>query len=340
MNACSALADAALAGRPLARRGPVRRRPASTSAGGSGTATRSSSAAQGRGINAHYRAAPVPLSTCCTAAAPTRHDEWTRVTVTGRYAGGTSCSCATGPSTSEPRLRGARALRPAADGPDGPRRPRLGAERRGRRDGARRSPPAPAGDGDGHGLAAHRRGRPGRELPAGQLASISLGDGEPRRWRRARCSTPTSCSASEQPAAARRRPRPQCPRRPRPDLGPHQAYAFQWWLLMRRWSSSSSIVASSAVTARSDGRGGPRARAAPVEAGKEGPHLGRGGRLTPCAGPRHASGPRTGNGACRQPGPASGGRAQRTQRRRRRPRLGRRPRSERRCSRALVATAA
>ena len=67
-------------------------------------------------LDDHYRADPVPLSSVLTPAGLDPEDEWTRVTVTGRY-DGARCSCAAAPLDGEAGLEVLWALRPDAGGP-------------------------------------------------------------------------------------------------------------------------------------------------------------------------------------------------------------------------------
>jgi cytochrome oxidase assembly protein ShyY1 len=69
-----------------------------------------------------------------------------------------------------------------------------------------------------------------RDLPAGQLASINLGDASRQ------VSQPLlgayAIMQSERAQDGSSPPRPTALEAPDTDLGPHQAYAFQWWAAM------------------------------------------------------------------------------------------------------------
>jgi cytochrome oxidase assembly protein ShyY1 len=68
-------------------------------------------------LDAHYRAAPVPLSSVLPPAGLDPDDEWTRVSVAGRYVGG-PVFVRNRPLESEPGYELLWALRPTAGGPD------------------------------------------------------------------------------------------------------------------------------------------------------------------------------------------------------------------------------
>ena len=130
-------------------------------------------------LDTHYRATPVPLPSVLTPAGLDPEDEWTRVTVSGQYAGG-PVYVRNRPLESEPGYEVLWALRPASGGPD------VVVDR---------------------GWVAASLGS-GSVLPGYLLLqSETLPDG----------TSP---------------PRPQALGDPDRDLGPHQAYAYQWWLLM------------------------------------------------------------------------------------------------------------
>jgi cytochrome oxidase assembly protein ShyY1 len=86
-------------------------------------------------------------------------------------------------------------------------------------------PPTPTGEVTVEGWL--RSGEPdlGKELPAGQLASIDLGAAA-QQTGGGTVLDAYLVLGSEQPGGARPAPLEE----PDTDLGPHQAYAFQWWL--------------------------------------------------------------------------------------------------------------
>lgn len=91
-------------------------------------------------------------------------------------------------------------------------------------------PPTPQGEVTVTGWA--RQGEPslGRDLPPGQLASVNLAEAQ-------RQVTPQLLGGyvvlqREVLADGSTPPRPRALEKPDTDFGPHQAYAFQWWLAM------------------------------------------------------------------------------------------------------------
>ena len=116
----------------------------------------------------------------------------------------------------------------------------------------------------------------GRKLPAGQLASINLPEaaratGEDLLGGYVRLQEERSASGDVAPA-----PTPLDP--PDRSLGPHQAYAYQWWLTMPLgvvliWFGIRRDL-------RMEAEDGPTGRRRARQA-QEGPRLGRGGRLSP-----------------------------------------------------------
>ncbi|MGW5239715.1 SURF1 family cytochrome oxidase biogenesis protein [Monashia sp. NPDC004114] len=180
-------------------------------------------------IAANYQSRPVPLSQVPLQGGLTPEQQWTRVTFTGTYAAGSDLlvrnrtldstvgfEVLTPMTTSEgltllvdrgwvPNGENAEAT-PGTDSP-------------------------PVGPVEVTGWL--RTGEPslGRELPRPQLASISLDDA------RAQLGSLSNVDAyvvlgSQQPAALRGDHPVVVLPKPEEDLGPHQAYAFQWWLFM------------------------------------------------------------------------------------------------------------
>ncbi|HET7801307.1 MAG TPA: SURF1 family cytochrome oxidase biogenesis protein, partial [Humibacillus xanthopallidus] len=78
-----------------------------------------------------------------------------------------------------------------------------------------------------------RTGEPqlGRDLPPPQLASISIADARAARPELSADDVYVVLGAQQPPVLAGEHPVRLLPR-PEEDLGPHQAYAYQWWLFM------------------------------------------------------------------------------------------------------------
>jgi len=179
-------------------------------------------------IAQHYDAAPVPLEQALAAGPLSPDRQWTRVTLTGTYAPATDLLVR---NRTLDQTVGFEVLTPFTTGG------RTILLDRGwvpNAENAETTPPAdPAPGGEVTVTGWLRTDEPslGRDLPRPQLASIDLPD--------ARAQVPTLSPldwyvvlGSQQPAAAAGthpvRPLP----RPEEDLGPHQAYAYQWWLFM------------------------------------------------------------------------------------------------------------
>ena len=177
-------------------------------------------------VTMHYAASPVPLDSVTARIPLSEEDQWLPVTATGRYASDQQLLVRNRVLDSRPGLEvlvpfdlsgtlsGTRLFvdrgwvpnpDSAADLPS--------------------VPAAPGGDLTIEGWL--RSGEPdlGKDLPAGQLASIDLAAAA----RQAGGGTVHDAYlelGSEQPAG----PRPEPLAAPDTDLGPHQAYAIQWWL--------------------------------------------------------------------------------------------------------------
>jgi cytochrome oxidase assembly protein ShyY1 len=78
-----------------------------------------------------------------------------------------------------------------------------------------------------------RTGEPslGRDLPADQLASVSIADARGKVSQLGATDVYVVLGAQSPPTVAAGHPLTVLPR-PEEDLGPHQAYAIQWWLTM------------------------------------------------------------------------------------------------------------
>ena len=176
-------------------------------------------------ITSHYTAAPVPLGSMTTRLPLAESDIWTRVTATGRYAGQQQLLVRNRALDSTPGLEVVVPL--DVDGR------RLLVDRGWVRNGesAAEVPAAPAApDGTVTVTGWLRAGEAdlGKDLPAGQLASINVGNA------RAQVGGDVLDTylvlQSEQTPAGIVPLRPAPLEQPDTDLGPHQAYAFQWWL--------------------------------------------------------------------------------------------------------------
>jgi cytochrome oxidase assembly protein ShyY1 len=177
-------------------------------------------------VTTHYAASPVPLDAVTARIPLSEEDQWLRVTATGRYASGQQLLVRNRVLDGRPGLEvlvpfdlsgtlsGTRLFvdrgwvanpDSAADLPS--------------------VPAAPVGDVTIEGWL--RSGEPdlGKDLPAGQLASIDLAAAA-RQTGGGTVLDAYLELGSEQPAG----PRPEPLAAPDTDLGPHQAYAFQWWL--------------------------------------------------------------------------------------------------------------
>ncbi len=179
-------------------------------------------------LDAHYRADPVPLDSVLTPAELDPDDEWTRVTVTGRYAGG-PVFVRNRTLDGQAGLEVVWALRQDAGGPDVVvDRGWVGASDQGAST-LPSVPPAPEGPVEVTGWV--RRGEPtrDREMPPRQVASLNVPEAAAalgsasvlpgyvllERERSSDGSTPQRPTALGSPDRS---------------LGPHLAYAYQWWL--------------------------------------------------------------------------------------------------------------
>jgi cytochrome oxidase assembly protein ShyY1 len=168
----------------------------------------------------------VPLDEVTSRIPPSEQDQWLRVTAIGRYASGQQLLVRNRALDGRPglevlapfdlsgRLTGTRVFVDrgwVANADSATDLPAV--------------PPAPAGEVTVEGWL--RSGEPdlGKELPAGQLASIDLTEAA-RQTGGGTVLDAYLVLGSEQAAA----PRPEPLAAPDTDLGPHQAYAIQWWL--------------------------------------------------------------------------------------------------------------
>lgn len=181
-------------------------------------------------LDAHYRATPVPLASVLTPAGLHPDDEWTRVRVAGRYVGG-PVFVRNRPLESEPGYELLWVLRPATGGPDVVvDRGWVGESQQG----ASVLPtvaPAPTGDVEVVGWVRPGQASRHKQLPAGQIASLNL------REAAAALGSPAVLPGyvlldSETLPDGSTAPRPRPLGDPDRSLGPHLAYAYQWWFLM------------------------------------------------------------------------------------------------------------
>ncbi|WP_377642682.1 SURF1 family protein [Oryzobacter terrae] len=179
-------------------------------------------------LDAHYRADPVPLGSVLTPAGLSLEDDWTRVTVSGTYAAGPVYVR----NRTNDKQAGYEVLWSLRDEGGGPEvvvdRGWVAVSDRGAST-LPRVAPAPSGQVTVTGWVRRGEASRGRDEAADQLASLNLREaGE------------ALGSASVLPGyvllESERLPDGTTPERPVPlgspdrSLGPHLAYAYQWWL--------------------------------------------------------------------------------------------------------------
>ena len=181
---------------------------------------------QATAVTTHYSANPVPLAEVTSRLPLSDQDQWLRATASGRYASGQQLLVRNRALDGQPGLE---VLVPF-DLTGGLAGTRVFVDRGwvANADSAATLPPvppAPTGDVTVEGWL--RNGEPdlGKELPAGLLASIDLAEAA-RQTGGGTVLDAYLVLGSEQPAV----PRPEPLAAPDTDLGPHQAYAIQWWL--------------------------------------------------------------------------------------------------------------
>lgn len=185
-------------------------------------------AARADRINSHYEASPQPLTKVLGAAPMPLSLEWTRVTATGRYAADQTVLVRNRPHEG---TYGYEVLVPFTTD-DG----RTVVVDRGWVQNAKTAqllpavPPAPRDEVTVTGWLRRSEPSLGRTLPAGQVASINLAEvgrevSEPLLGGYVVLEVERLADGSA-PA------RPTALEAPDTDLGPHQAYAFQWWMAM------------------------------------------------------------------------------------------------------------
>lgn len=179
-------------------------------------------------ISRNYDAAPVPLTGLEPLGPLSPEQQWTRVTLTGTYAVGQDLLVR---NRTLDQTVGFEVLTPfTTDG-------RTILVDRGWVANAQNAETAPPADPPPAGQVVLtgwlRTGEPqlGRDLPPPQLASISIADSRALHPELAADDVYVVLGAQQPPAARGEHPVLLLPR-PEEDLGPHQAYAYQWWLFM------------------------------------------------------------------------------------------------------------
>jgi cytochrome oxidase assembly protein ShyY1 len=185
-------------------------------------------AARADRIHAHYDASPRPLEAVLGPSPMPIQEEWTRVTVHGRYAAQHSLLVRNRPYQG---TYGYEVVVPFVDDAGSTVLVDRGWVRNAAT--AETLPdvvPAPGGEVTVTGWLRPSEPSLNRDLPPGQLASVSLADASRQLG--------TSLLGGYVVLEAERLPDGTAPPRPTPleppdtDLGPHQAYAFQWWAAM------------------------------------------------------------------------------------------------------------
>jgi cytochrome oxidase assembly protein ShyY1 len=185
-------------------------------------------AARADRINAHYGARPLPLVDVLRAAPMPLSEEWTRVTATGRYAADRSLLVRNRPYEG---TYGYEVLVPfVVDGGGTVLVDRGWVQNAKTAESLPTVPPAPTDEVTVTGWLRRSEPSLGRTLPAGQVASINLGEagrqvGEPLLGAYVVLEVERLPDGSAPPS-------PTALEAPDTGLGPHQAYAFQWWMAM------------------------------------------------------------------------------------------------------------
>ena len=181
-------------------------------------------------LDTHYRAAPVPLSSVLSPGGLDPDDDWTRVSVTGSYTGG-PVYVRNRPLEGQAGYEVLWAFRPTSGGPDVVVDRGWVAESQ---EGASVLPdvePAPTGTVEVVGWVRPGQASRNRRLPAGQVANLNLPEAAAALGSRGVLPGYLLLQSEVLPDGTSPA-RPQALGEPDRDLGPHQAYAYQWWLLM------------------------------------------------------------------------------------------------------------
>jgi cytochrome oxidase assembly protein ShyY1 len=179
-------------------------------------------------IATNYDAPPVPLTSLEPLRPLTPQQQWLHVTLTGTYAAGSDLLVR---NRTRDQTVGFEVLTPFTTSdrtvlvdrgwvPNG--------------ESAETAPPTdPPPPGEVSVTGWLRTGEPqlGRDLPAPQLASISIADSRALRPDLSPADVYVVLGSQQPTATAGAHPVLPLPR-PEEDLGPHQAYAYQWWLFM------------------------------------------------------------------------------------------------------------
>ena len=181
-------------------------------------------------VHVHYGATPVPLASVAASLPPTPTTEWTRVTATGTYDASPVLYVRNRALDDNPGFELVSSFETTVDG-----RPlRLLVDRGWVASGDTAAdlpsaPPPPTGTVTVQGWLRRPEPSLGKDLPPDQLASIALTDA--RRSLGGPDFAPTYLQLeSERTAGGATPARPTPLAAPDTDLGPNQAYAFQWWL--------------------------------------------------------------------------------------------------------------
>lgn len=180
-------------------------------------------------IESNYDAPPVPLE-AALAAPLTPQRQWTRVRLTGTYAVGADLLARNRPLE---KTLGYEVLTPFTDAAAGRTVlvDRGWLPSGGSATAAPEAVPPPGGTVEVTGWLRSGEVPLGRDLPAGQLASINIADARLQRPE----VDPVDVYVvlgEQQPASPASNSTPVLLPRPDEGLGPHQAYAIQWWLTM------------------------------------------------------------------------------------------------------------
>jgi cytochrome oxidase assembly protein ShyY1 len=223
-------------------------------------------AARADRINAHYAAEPRPLEDVLGPAPLPLAREWSRVTMTGRYAAESTLLVRNRPH--EGATYGYEVLVPLDAGGAGTVLVDRGwVPNAATAETLPEVPPAPSGEVTVTGWVRQSEPSLGRDLPAGQLASVNLAEAA------ARVGSPLLGGyvilQQERLPDGATPARPAALEPPDTDLGPHQAYAFQWWLAMLAgfvlvwFGARREHLDSLADSTAGDGRGWPAPRREP-----------------------------------------------------------------------------